>query len=247
MMFRLLITTVIYLSFILGCSDKNNTANSQAKDIGEVKLDNMPVPIKQVNPIYPDSARRNNIQGKVSVRALLGADGIIKEVKVVKNESNSSELATEAMKAALDWQFTPPKVHQQPTEVYITIPFNFKLADDKGVKDKKISDDFTPVDEQPVPIKQVQPHYPELARRSGVEGTVWLKVLVSKEGKVKDVNVMSVSSNLKNSGTPGGLEEAAMEAARQWTFKPAMMKNKPVEVWVSIPFKFKLDGDKKKE
>jgi len=98
-----------------------------------------------------------------------------------------------------------------------------------------------------MPIKRVDPHYPELARRAGVEGTVWLKVLVGNDGKVKDTKLMSLSSNLKNSGDPVGLPEAAIEAARQWMFKPAIMKNKPVEVWVSIPFAFKLkEGDKKK-
>jgi TonB family protein len=112
---------------------------------------------------------------------------------------------------------------------------------------KPPQEDFLPVDVQPVPIKTVTPKYPELARRAGVEGTVWLKVLVSDEGKVKDVSVIKVSSNLKNRGTPVGLPEAAMEAARQWTFKPAMLDNKPVQLWVTIPFAFKLDNDGKKK
>ena len=244
---RIIILTTIFLSLISfsACNTRQDSVTTQAKDLGEIKVDKEPVPTKQVNPVYPDSAKRSGFQGQVLVKVLLGVDGTIKEVKVMKNETNSTELATAAMKAALDWQFTPVTVNQKPTEVYITIPFRFKLSDD--AKDKRISDDFVPVDEQPVPIKQVQPQYPELARRAGVEGTVWLKVLVSDEGKVKNVKVMNVSSNLKNSDKPVGLEESATEAARQWAFKPAIMKNKPVEVWVSIPFAFKLDkGEKKK-
>jgi TonB family protein len=247
MISRIFIIATMFLSLLSfsACNSRKDSVAAQARDLEEIKVDKEPVPTKQINPAYPDSARRNGFQGQVLVKALLGVDGMIKEVKVMKNETNSTELATAAMKAALDWQFTPATVNQKPTEVYLTIPFRFKLSNEK--QDKQTSDDFAPVDEQPMPIKQVQPHYPELARRAGVEGTVWLKVLVSEEGTVKNVKVMNVSSNLKNGDTPGGLEGAAIEAARQWTFKPAMMKNKPVEVWAAIPFRFKLDGDKKKE
>ena len=42
------------------------------------------------------------------------------------------------------------------------------------------------------------------------------------------------------------LQDAASEAARKWTFTPAMLNGKPVAVWVAIPFHFKLDKEKKK-
>ena len=236
--FFIITTIFILFLFLGGCDAKKEAAGTQVKGIEEVKVDEMPMPTKQVNPVYPDSARRNNIEGLILVTALVAEDGSIKEVKIKNNESGSTELATAAMKAALDWQFKPATVNKKPVEVYITIPFNFKLSNEK--QDKQTSADFVPVDEQPIPIKQVNPHYPELARRAGVEGTVWLKVLVGIDGKVKDTKLMRLSSNLKNSDTPGGLPEAAIEAAHQWTFKPAIMKNKPVEAWVAIPFAFKL-------
>ena len=95
---------------------------------------------------------------------------------------------------------------------------------------------FVPVDVKPVPIKQVQPQYPESARLSGKEGVVWLKCLVGKNGKVSKVKVVQ-------SDTPI-FDEAAISAALQWKFSPAKIKGKPVEVWAAIPFKFKLDKGK---
>ena len=42
--------------------------------------------------------------------------------------------------------------------------------------------DFVPVEKEPVPVKKVEPKYPELAMRAGLEGKVWVKIWVDKEG-----------------------------------------------------------------
>lgn len=93
--------------------------------------------------------------------------------------------------------------------------------------------DFVPVEQQPVPIKQVEPAYPEIARRAGVEGTVWVKILVDKEGKAKKAVVMKSDNDIFN--------ENAVKAALGWVFTPAMMNNGPVAVWAAVPFRFKLN------
>lgn len=93
--------------------------------------------------------------------------------------------------------------------------------------------DFVPVEQQPVPVKQVNPEYPEIARRAGVEGTVWVKILVDKEGKAKKAVVMKTDNEIFN--------ESAIEAAKKWVFTPAMMNNGPVAVWAAVPFRFKLN------
>ena len=93
--------------------------------------------------------------------------------------------------------------------------------------------DFVPVEKQPVPVKQVQPSYPEIARRAGVEGTVWVKILVDKEGKSKKAVIMKSDAEIFN--------DPALEAAKQWVFTPAMMNNGPVAVWAAVPFRFKLN------
>lgn len=105
-------------------------------------------------------------------------------------------------------------------------------------QDIKIEDDpdpgaFIPVEKQPVPVKQVKPDYPEIAQRAGVEGTVWVKILVDKEGKAKRAIIMKSDAEIFN--------DAAIAAAKQWVFTPALMNNGPVAVWAAIPFRFKLN------
>lgn len=94
--------------------------------------------------------------------------------------------------------------------------------------------DFIPVEEIPAIIKSVEPKYPEFARKGGVEGKVRVAMLVNKEGKVVKVEIA------KASGSNTGFEEAAMEAARQFVFKPAIQNQKPVAVWVEMDIHFKL-------
>ncbi len=95
-------------------------------------------------------------------------------------------------------------------------------------------DEQIDVDEQPEPVNRGNPAYPEKALKERLEGTVWVKVLVTKEGAVKKVVVMNTKKGYDE------LEKAAVDAAMTWTFKPAMKNNQPLETWVAIPFRFKL-------
>lgn len=92
--------------------------------------------------------------------------------------------------------------------------------------------DFVAVEKEPVVVKKVEPKYPELAMRAGLEGKVWVKIWVDKEGKPKQVVVLKSDAEIFN--------DAAVQAAKQFLFTPAYMNNGPVSVWVSVPFKFKL-------
>jgi protein TonB len=101
----------------------------------------------------------------------------------------------------------------------------------------KIQEDLEPADfvayeKGPEPVNKPQPTYPEIALKAGMEGTVWVKVWVDKEGKPKKVTILKSDAEIFN--------EAAVEAAWKWVFTPAMMNNGPVAVNVTIPFRFKL-------
>lgn len=84
----------------------------------------------------------------------------------------------------------------------------------------------------PVPIFQFTPTYPELLKRLGVEGTVFVKVLVGVDGIPLRAEV------IKSTSKP--LEETALAAAAKWRFTPAKMNGVPVRVWVTIPFRFTI-------
>jgi periplasmic protein TonB len=96
--------------------------------------------------------------------------------------------------------------------------------------------DFVPYEKEPTVVKRVEPKYPDLALRAGLEGNVFVKVWVDKEGKVRKVVLLKSDAPI--------FEDAAIGAAKQWVFTPAVMQKGPVSVWVSIPFRFRLTGNK---
>lgn len=97
-------------------------------------------------------------------------------------------------------------------------------------------DQFVPFEDAPVQITSVTPKYPELAQRANIQGTVWVKALVDKEGKVRDVLIV------KDSGANAGFEDAAIDAAKQTVWKPAISNGQPIAVWVTYKVEFKLKG-----
>jgi protein TonB len=81
----------------------------------------------------------------------------------------------------------------------------------------------------------VQPKYTDFARRTGIEGQVWLEVEVLKNGKV---GAVEVKKSLLSG--PGGLDEAAIKAVKQWEYSPAKSGGKPVACWITFPITFEL-------
>jgi TonB family protein len=112
-------------------------------------------------------------------------------------------------------------------------------ADTISIKDKPedhvpAASEFVPYDVPPKFVKRVEPKYPSLAKLSGITGKVLVQVLVDKNGKVADVRIY------KDSGTNAGLEQAAIEAARQSEFSPAISKGQPIAVWIIYHYDFTL-------
>jgi protein TonB len=80
---------------------------------------------------------------------------------------------------------------------------------------------------------QYRPSYPASARNLGIQGTTLLHVLVSDTGRVAEVVV-------KQSAGHPDLDQAATDAVRRWRFEPARRGTEPVEMWVQLPFEFRL-------
>ncbi|GAB4330980.1 MAG: energy transducer TonB [Calditrichia bacterium] len=91
--------------------------------------------------------------------------------------------------------------------------------------------EFYALSEKPEVIKRVEPVYPELARKAGIEGMVVVKVLIGTKGDVEKVEVIKSHPML---------DEAAVTAAKQFKFKPGKQRERFVKVWMTIPFTFKL-------
>jgi protein TonB len=80
-------------------------------------------------------------------------------------------------------------------------------------------------------IRRVQPTYPPIAKAAHASGAVQVQVTISEEGQVIEAAVIS--------GHPL-LRESALQAARQWTFRPTMLSGVPVKVQGILTFNFTL-------
>jgi len=77
------------------------------------------------------------------------------------------------------------------------------------------------------------PAYPLSARRRNYEGTVLLDVLVRRDGRVGSIR-LAESSGHKS------LDQSAMRGVRKWTFHPGKRGGEVVEMWVTVPIRFRL-------
>src|SRR5205809_45880 len=82
-------------------------------------------------------------------------------------------------------------------------------------------------------VKRVQPPYPPLARQARIQGTVVLQAEISKTGDIQNLRLIS--------GHPM-LAPAAIEAVKQWKYKPYLLNGEPVEVDTQITVNFTLSG-----
>lgn len=82
-------------------------------------------------------------------------------------------------------------------------------------------------------LNNPKPKYPSLSRRSGEEGRVLLRVLVNANGNPETVEISSTSGFER-------LDNAALEAVKQWRFVPAKKNNTPMSAYVTVPINFSL-------
>lgn len=82
-------------------------------------------------------------------------------------------------------------------------------------------------------IRKVQPAYPPLARQARIQGSVQLQAEISKDGTIENLRLIS--------GHPM-LAPAAIEAVKQWRYKPYILNGEPVEVETQITVNFTLSG-----
>lgn len=83
----------------------------------------------------------------------------------------------------------------------------------------------------PVVMQRVEPLFPEEARKARVAGIVILEAIIDREGNVKDAYVLKP--------LPFGLSEAAVDAVKQWKFRPGTLNGQPVDVVFNLTVNFR--------
>jgi protein TonB len=84
---------------------------------------------------------------------------------------------------------------------------------------------------EPTKIKNVNPAYPDIARQARVQGIVILECTISPQGRVTDVKVLR--------GIPL-LDQAAVDAVKQWVYTPTLLNGVPVPVIMTVTVNFKF-------
>ena len=80
-------------------------------------------------------------------------------------------------------------------------------------------------------VSQITPVYPAQAKQDRVQGTVQLQVIIDKEGHVEEVSVLA---------GPEPLIQSAVDAVKQWTYKPTLLNDQPVKVQTTVTVNFTL-------
>ena len=195
--------------------------------------------ISRPQPVYPDDAKKAGVQGIVVLHAIISKAGTVEQLQVV---SGPEMLRASALDAVRQWTYKPYLLNGQPTEVETTINVNYTLVDpvppaeEQGPQDPG-SASLTPrkvggAVSAPTLAYQVSPQYTDQAKKAKLNGIVLLNLVVDAQGLPQNVRVVR--------GVGMGLDEKAIEAVKQYKFKPAMENGEPVPVQLNMEVNFKI-------
>lgn len=197
--------------------------------VGEIKPPRL---IKKVEPVYPEEARKERVDGVVILEATTDIKGNVARVKVLR--SKDPLLNQASIDAIRQWKYEPMIIEGKPRGVIFTVTVRFKLKDrkteefEKGAVKAGEGEEIKP----PKLLKKVDPIYPEEAKKAMVQGVVLLKVRVNEEGFVERILVLKSESSLLN--------EAAIDAVKQWKYEPVYLKGKPTLMVFNVTVWFRL-------
>lgn len=187
--------------------------------------------LKKADPIYPDVAKKSKVQGKVMVEATTNLEGEVVKAVAIKGPELLKQAAVDAVKK---WKYAPFVVNGVKEPVSFTVLINFRLQDD-GKERPPL--DISSI-ERPKLIKKVAPKYPREALKKRISGKVVLEAVVDTRGIVEKVNLVD---GIKE------LNQAAIDALKQWKYKPFIKDGVKRRVRFTVIVKFHLHRDKKKE
>jgi RNA polymerase sigma factor (sigma-70 family) len=94
------------------------------------QLDQMPIALQQVQPIYPPAMKLTGSEGQAIIGLIVGPDGTTTDVKAIN--SSDPAFADPAVTAVQQWKFTPGQLGGQPVGVKLQVPIKFLIQDTSG-------------------------------------------------------------------------------------------------------------------
>lgn len=228
----------------LGVSDKEAQIDSNIY----IVVDEMPRLVGGLKAVasqikYPDIARKAGVEGKVFVSLVVDEQGNVSDAQV--SRGLGAGLDEEALRVVGQAKFTPGRQRGNAVKVRMTLPIQYKLGGSStaaGASDGGAGNaappQFVVIESVPEIIGGLkaltnQIEYPEIARKAGLEGRVFVSFFVDEQGNVESPEVVR--------GIGGGCDEEALRVVRLVKFTPGQQKGESVRTRLTIPIQFKLD------
>ena len=196
-----------------------------------------PKRLKMVQPAYPEAARAAGVSGVVILELRVGKDGSVRDATILRSVPLLDQAALDA---ARQWRYQPVLLNGVPTELVLTATVTFVQGGQPGSAADAASMAAAAAGQpvrvggdvkEPRRLKNVAPVYPDAARAAGIQGVVIIEAVIDPQGQVSDARVLR-SIPL--------LDEAALDAVRQWTFTPTLLNGAPVSVILTVTVTFDL-------
>jgi TonB family protein len=197
---------------------------------------------------YPETAKKENIQGMVVVQFIIGKDGSIIDPHVVHGiGGGANEEALRVVKMMPKWK--PGTQKGQAVNVQFNLPIRFMLEGEVTEKKEASKEVFKVVEQMPsypggpadlLKFLATNINYPKVAKDNGVEGMVVVQYVIEKDGSISNAKVVK--------GIGAGCDEEALRvvnAMPKWA--PGKQRGQVVPVQFNLPIRFKLDDKKSTE
>jgi TonB family protein len=193
-------------------------------------------PVKISSAVYPSQAREQKTQGRVVAMMLVSENGDVENVQVFKADAALSQAAEETIR---QWKFKPVTKDGEAVPVIAKVTFNFILDNENQ---QGITPEVAPATDFPQHVRvsdtvmqglllsKVSPVYPIAAKANHIRGVVALAMVIRKDGTVTDTQVVS---------GPPELAPAAVDAVRQWRYRPYQLLGRPVEIQTTAQINFR--------
>jgi len=211
--------------------------------------------VERVVPQYPESGITNQIQNNEILSLQVDEQGNVADAKVKMGHPAFTQQSLDAVK---QWKYRPYLVNDSPVRFETTVLIAYRFFDSNIVSSPKgpinvvamVPRTGVPPVEESRPhqvgsyqlegmlLNRVDPQYPETAKSQRIQGDVVLYVRVDKQGKVTSTNAVSGRS---------ALLPAAMDAVKQWSYKPFEVGSELVEVEGTVLVPFRLDESQNKQ
>lgn len=178
-------------------------------------------------PVYPKQAISACVSGTVVMIIDVAADGSFVDA-IVEKSSRNTHLDRAALEAARYWKYYPARDEKgEKVADKIRIPVDFEAHE--SCWSKQVPD--TPARPEPSSVERDPPRWPAIVEENGLSGEVVLLVLLEEDGWKHAVRVETTS------GDPD-IDYAAVNAAENWKYEPALLDGKPVRTVLRLPMRY---------